>query len=65
MTRGTVAHYMSCMASRPNAARAAQRLAVLDILDLPGRLFRDMNSAAAKQCATCSKGCQFSEGHPN
>jgi hypothetical protein len=48
MTRGSVAHYRSSMASWPNTARAAQRLAMFDILDLPGRLFRNMDSAAAK-----------------
>ena len=65
MTRGAMAHNTGLTASGTNAAGAAQRLAMFDILDLTGRLFRDMNGAAAKQCTTCSKGCQFSEGHTN
>ena len=63
MARGAMAHCL--MAPRTDAAGAAQRLAMLDILHGPGRLFRDMDGAAAKQRATCSEGCQFSEGHTN
>ena len=62
--RSMMAH-LHHTASGADTAWAAQRLAVLDILDLTGRLFRDMHSAAAKQCTACSKGCQFCEGHTN
>ena len=63
MTRGAMAHDLPTAGA--SAAGAAQRLAMLDILHGPGRLFRHMDGTAAKQCATCSEGCQFSEGHTN
>jgi hypothetical protein len=52
-------------ATGADAAGAAQRLAMFDILHRPGRLFRDMHGAATKQCAACGKGRQFCEGHTN
>jgi len=55
----------SLTAAGADAAGAAQRLAMLDILHGPRGLFRHMDGAAAKQCATCSEGCQFCEGHTN
>lgn len=58
-----MAHHLT--AAGADAAGAAQRFAMLDILNGPGRLFRDMDGTAAKQCATCSEGCQFCEGHTN
>ena len=63
MARGALAHHLP--ATWACAAGAAQRLAMLDILHGPGRLFRHMDGAAAEQSATCSEGCQFSEGHTN
>jgi hypothetical protein len=52
-------------AAGASAAGAAQRLAVLDILHGPGRLFRDMDGAAAEQGTACGEGRQFCEGHTN
>ena len=63
MARGAMAHHLP--AAGASAAGAAQRLAMLDVLHGPGGLFRDMNGAAAKQCAACGKGRKFCEGHTN
>ena len=49
----------------PVRRHPAYYLGMLDVLEVPGRLFRDVSRAAAyKRCAR-RQGGKFREGHPN